>query len=63
MNVFSFNSLNKSLEINEPEILLVREFKALVDRDFTSMKEKVTRELTYIFLAIDWKSPYNQYSE
>lgn len=63
MNVFSFDSLNKSLEINEPEILLVREFKALVDRDFTSMKERVTRELTYIFLAIDWKSPYNQYSE
>lgn len=63
MNVFSFNSLNKSLEINEPEILLVREFKALVDRDFTSMKEKVTRELAYIFLAIDWKSPYSQYSE
>lgn len=63
MNVFSFDSLNKSLEINEPEILLVREFKALVDRDFTSMKERVTREFTYIFLAIDWKSPYNQYSE
>ena len=63
MNVFSFNSLNKSLEINEPEILLVREFKALIDRDWTSTKERVTRELTYIFLAIDWKSPYNQYSE
>lgn len=63
MNMFSFDSLNKSLEINEPEILLVREFKALLDRDSTPMKERVTRELTYIFLAIDWKSPYNQYSE
>lgn len=63
MNVFSFDSLNKQLEINEPEILLVREFKALLDRDKTPTKERATKEFTYIFLAIDWKSPYNQYSE
>jgi len=63
MNVFSFDSLNKSLEINEPEILLVREFKALLDRDKTKSKTRVTRELTYMYLAIDWKSPYNQYTE
>lgn len=63
MNVFNYNSLNKSLEINEPEILLVKEFKALLDRDKTKHKDRVTRELSYIYLAIDWKSPYNQYSE
>lgn len=63
MNVFSYNSLNKSLEINEPEILLVKEFKALLDRDKTKHKDRVTKELSYIYLAIDWKSPYNQYSE
>jgi hypothetical protein len=39
MNVFSYDSLNKSLEINEPEILLVREFKALLDKDKTKDKE------------------------
>lgn len=63
MNIFNFDSLNKTLEINEPEILLVKEFKALLERDNSSMKERVTKELTYIYLAIDWKSPYNQYSE
>lgn len=63
MNVFNYNSLSKQLEINEPELLLVKEFKALLDRDKTKTKTKVTKELTYIYLAIDWKSPYNQYSE
>lgn len=63
MNIFNFDSLNKTLEINEPEVLLVKEFKALLERDNSSMKERVTKELTYIYLAIDWKSPYNQYSE
>ena len=32
MNVFNYDSLNKQLEINEPEIFLVREFKALGKR-------------------------------
>lgn len=59
MNVFSYDSLNKQLEINEPEIFLVREFKALVDRN----KERAFKELTYIFLALDYKSIYSQYTE
>lgn len=63
MNVFNYDSLNKQLEINEPELLLIREFKALLDRDKTSHKDNATRELTYIYLAIDWKSPYSQFSE
>lgn len=63
MNVFSYDNLNKQLEVNEPELLLIREFKALLDRDKTNHKDKATRELTYIYLAIDWKSPYSQYSE
>lgn len=63
MNVFNYDSLNKQLELNEPELLLIREFKALLDRDQTTHKDKATRELTYIYLAIDWKSPYSQFSE
>ena len=59
MNVFSYDSLNKQLEINEPEIFLVREFKALLERD----KERAFKELTYIFLALDYKSIYSQYTE
>ena len=63
MNVFNYNKLYKQLEINEPEILLVREFKALLDRDKTKEKTRATRELTYIYLALDYKSPYSQYTE
>lgn len=59
MNVFSYDSLNKQLEINESEIFLVREFKALLERD----KERAFKELTYIFLALDYKSIYSQYTE
>lgn len=63
MNMFNYNALTKHLEVNEPEILLVKEFKALLDRDKTKEKTRVTRELAYIYLAIDWKSPYTNYSE
>ena len=63
MNVFNFNNLTKTLEINEPEILLVKEFADLLKRDKSKTKDRVTRELTYSYLARDWKSPYNQYSE
>lgn len=63
MNVFSYDNANNRLEINEPEILLIKEFKALYDRDKTKNKSKLWKELTYIYLAIDWKSLYNNYSE
>jgi hypothetical protein len=63
MNVFIYDNGNNRLEINEPEILLIKEFKALSDRDKTKSKERLWKELTYIYLAIDWKSLYNQYSE
>ena len=63
MNVFNYNTLTKQLEINEPEILLVKEFKALLQRDKSVEKDRAIRELSYIYLAIDWKSPYSQYSE
>ena len=59
MNVFTYDNLNKQLEINEPEIFLIKEFKTLVDRN----KDRAFRELTYIFLAIDYKSMYSQYTE
>ena len=63
MNVFTYDNGNNRIEINEPEILLIKEFKALSDRDKTKNKTRLWKELTYIYLAIDWKSLYNQYSE
>ncbi len=63
MNVFNYDSDHLQLEINEPEILLIKEFKALLDRDKTKTKTRVIKELTYIYLALDWKSQYANYSE
>lgn len=63
MNVFTYDNGNNRLEINEPEILLIKEFKALSDRDKSKNKARLWKELTYIYLAIDWKSLYNQYPE
>ena len=36
MNVFMYNNLLKVLELNEPEILLVKEFGDLLKRDKSS---------------------------
>ena len=33
MNEFTYDNGNNRFEINEPEILLIKEFKALSDRD------------------------------
>lgn len=63
MNVFVYDNVDKQLELNEPELLLTKEFSNLIKRDKSKFKERATRELTYIYLAIDWKSPYSQYSE
>ena len=40
MNVFNYDSDHLILELNEPEILLIREFKALLDRDKTKTKTR-----------------------
>lgn len=63
MNIFTFNSETNRINVNEKEILLVKEFKDLWDRDKSKYKEKVYKELTYIWLAIDWKSPYSGYND
>ena len=63
MNVFVYDNVNNRLEINEGEILLVREFKNLFNKDKSKDKRQAFKELTYIYLALDWKSPYSQYTE
>lgn len=63
MNIFVWNSLDSILELNQPEILLIKEFKDLFERDSSKGKAKSFREFTYIYLMIDWKSPYAEYSD
>lgn len=70
-DIFQYNNLNNKVELNIPEILLVREFAELIKPDRNVCKEDKTglkglrafREFTYIYLAICWKSPYSDYSE
>lgn len=68
---FLYNNQTGSLELNTHEILLVKEFDALWDKDRNKCKEDPTgnrrlrawKEFKYIWLFVDWKSPYQQYLE
>lgn len=69
--IFQYDGVNNRIELNVPEILLVREFARLMDKDRNITKEdpqgkyslRAFREFTYIWLAIDWQSIYSDYIE
>lgn len=71
MKFFLFDNATNEVTVNEPEILLIKEFATLWDKKRNECKEDKTgikrlrayRELTYIWLMIDWQSPYSNYSE
>lgn len=71
MQFFIFNNADNTLQIDEYSILLVKEFKDLWDLARNKCKEDKTgkarlrakKELTYIYLVLDYKSPYFQYKE
>ena len=71
MNFFYYDETNNILRIDEASIFLVKEFKALLDPKRNKCKEDKTgtkallafKELTYIYLMLDFKSPYFQYTE
>ncbi len=71
MKFFLFDNVNNSVVVNEPEILLVKEFSELWTNDRNKTKADPTglkksrafRELTYIWLMCDWSSPYSDYTE
>lgn len=70
-NFFMYDGNTGQLELNTPEILLVREFEALIDKKRNKCKEdpeglyklRAFREFKYIYLAINWQSPYADYPE
>ena len=71
MDFFVFDDVTNTLRINECPILLIKEFKTLWDKDRNKCKEDKTgnerlrafKEFTYIFLMLDFKSPYYKYLE
>ena len=69
--IFLYDNVNNRIELNTPEILLVREFKQLMDNKRNICKQdpkgtkglRAFKEFLYIWLAIDWQSIYSDYSE
>ena len=70
-NFFMYNANTGNVELNTPEILLVKEFEALLDKERNKCEEdpegkyrlRAFREFKYIVLAIYWQSPYADYAE
>lgn len=59
LNVFDYDERRGTAILNSADLAIIDEFKKLLDRDL----DRATREFTYIYLAIDWKSPYANYAE
>lgn len=70
-DIFVYNNQINRVELNTPEILLVKEFADLLEPNRNKCKEdpsgklglRAFREFTYIWLAICWKSIYSDYDE
>lgn len=70
MKFFNYDISTLELSLNVPEILLVKEFAALIDKKRGkskentkgTQKERAFREFTYIYLMYDWQSIYSEYS-
>lgn len=60
---FVYNQQANTVEINIPEIMLIKEFQTLLSEDKTKSKSLLFRQIAYIQLALAWDSPYAQYSE
>jgi len=71
LRLFEYDNMKMKIVINEPDILMISEFKNLFDSERNKCKEDKTgekrlltfKELLYIHLAIDWRSPYKEFTE
>ncbi len=71
MQIFIFDNATNSLHIDDYSILLVKEFAKLWEPKRNICKEdkkgelrlRAYKEFTYIYLALDFKSPYFKYLE
>lgn len=71
MKFFVYDNAIGDVMLNDESILLIKEFKALLNDDRNKTKtdktgknrERAFREFKYIYLFFDWGSPYFLYSE
>lgn len=69
--IFVYDNVNNRIELNTPEVLLIREFATLIQPNRNKCKEdpkgtyglRAFREFTYIWLALSWDSIYSEYDE
>ncbi len=70
MNFFILRD-NHEVELNRPEILLVKEFEELFSLKFNQgekgdtdgrKRRRAYKVMAFIYLVYDWKSPYAEYS-
>ena len=71
MQIFIYDNASNTLRIDDYSILLVKEFAKLWEPERNKCKEdkkgelrlRAYKEFTYIFLVLDFKSPYFKYLE
>lgn len=71
LHIFQYDNAKDRVILNKPEILLIKEFKELMDDERNICDEDpkgnkhllAYKEFTYIWLALDWQSFYSDYSE
>ena len=70
MNIWDYDQKTGRAVFVTPDLVLIDEFKKLLEPGRNKCKEdpsglshlRADREFTYIYLAIDWKSPYSGFS-
>ena len=70
MNIWDYNQKTGRAQLITADLVLIDEFRKLLNPSRNKCKEdpsglehlRADREFTYIYLAIDWKSPYSGYS-
>lgn len=71
MTYFTFDRSTQSVEIIDTKVLLIKEFRALLSPERNKTKtdpsgenqELAQKEFTYMYLYLDWESPYFKYPE
>ena len=70
MNIWDYNQKTGRAQLVTADLVLIDEFKKLLEPSRNKCNEdpsglehiRADKEFTYIYLAIDWKSPYANYS-
>lgn len=71
MKFFVYDYISNTISLDQPEIVLVKEFGALLEEKRNkskddpkgALKKRAFKEFTYIYLMYDWESPYSEYAE